>query len=269
MSDRDAHLLAILRIGHEVSRRGSGVSIRDALKQTAYMAYRPTFKASDLRPLLLTDPTLVEDWLAYSEDKRTKGGWYARSSGEIGQVSNPASRVAYATIQEAIAEFVVRELDYWAEPDDFPPGWNKTVSDVIAESKESGRSIGPPETEWARAYERSLLRPWARFPLDGEVYETLDDTRVRFLTHWRAPFTGGGDGVLPRGTRIRVKVLDWIREPIGVYAEPLDGPRIESLLVSEADRTNPKYGGFSLSVSTADLNKLFRLVPSGNAAEVG
>ena len=87
-----------------------------------------------------------------------------------------------------------------------------------------------------------------------------EDTRIKFLTHWRAPFTGGGESTLPKGTQVRVKIPDWIREPIGVYADPIDVPRIERLLVSEDDRTNAKYGGFSLSISTADLNKQFRLV---------
>jgi hypothetical protein len=265
MSDRDARLMAILRIGGDASLRGAGVSIRDALRHTGYLGYRSTFKASDLRPLLAADPALIEDWLAYSEDKRVSGGWYVRRTGEIGQVSNPVSRVTYSSIDEAIAEFVVRELDYWVEPDEFPPGWTKTIADLAAELKESRRPMGPPETEWARAYERSLLRPWARFPLDGEVYEALEDTPVGFLTHWRAPFTGGGDGILPKGTRVRVKVFDWIREPISVYADPLDGPRIESLLVSEEDRNTAKYDGFSLSIPTADLNKLFRLVPGEQA----
>jgi hypothetical protein len=146
------------------------------------------------------------------------------------------------------------------EPDDFPPGWTKRISDLIAESREKRRPIGPPETEWARAYERSLLRPWARFPLDGEVYEAIDDTPVNFLTHWHGPFTGGGSGILPKGRRVRVKVFDWIREPISVYADPVDGPEIERLLVPEDDRKKAKYGGFSLSIPTADLNKLFHLV---------
>lgn len=139
------------------------------------------------------------------------GGWYILRSGELGQVSRPASRITYSTIEEAVAEFVVRELDYWMEPDEFPPGWNKTLSVLIAELTESRRPIGPPETEWARAYERSLLRPWARFPVDGEVYETLEDTPIKFLTHWRAPFTDGGEGILPKGTQVRVKIPDWIR----------------------------------------------------------
>jgi hypothetical protein len=260
MSDRDAQLIPILRIGRDVSLRGGGVSIRDALKRVSYVGYRATFKAKDLLPLIAADPSLIEEWLAYSEDKRTSGGWYILRSGELGQVSRPASRITYSTIEEAVAEFVVRELDYWMEPDEFPPGWNKTLSVLIAELTESRRPIGPPETEWARAYERSLLRPWARFPVDGEVYETLEDTPIKFLTHWRAPFTDGGEGTLPKGTQVRVKIPDWIREPIGVSADPLDVPRIERLLVSEDDRKNAKYGGFSLSISTAELNRRFRLV---------
>src|SRR5580704_10467501 len=103
-----------------------------------------------------------------------------------------------------------------------------------------------------------LLRPWARSPLDGDVYEALEDTPIKFLTHWRAPFTGGGEGTLPKGTRVRVKVYDWIRAPISVSADPVDAPQIEGLLVSEDDRKNAKYGGFSLSIPTSDLNKLFR-----------
>ena len=143
--------------------------------------------------------------------------------------------------------------------DEFPSGWHKTVADLFAEAKESRRPVGPPETEWALAYERSLLRPWARFPLDGEIYEALDDTPVEYLTHWSAPFTGGGSGVIPKGTRVRVQVADFNPEPVSVYAAPLARDVIERLLVPESTRKAPKYGGFSLSISTADLNRLFRL----------
>lgn len=39
---------------------------------------------------------------------------------------------------------------------------------------------------------------------DGECFELAEDLTVSFTTQWRAPFTGGGEGVLPRGTRVRV-----------------------------------------------------------------
>lgn len=145
-------------------------------------------------------------------------------------------------------------------PDDFPAGWHKTLTELLQEAQEARRPVGPPETEWARSYERSLLRPWARFPLNGDTYEALEDTPVRYLTHWRAPFTDGGSGMLPKGTRVRVEVFDTMPEPIGVYAQPLDRDAIERLLVPETVRQTPKYGGFSLSISTADLNRRFRLI---------
>ena len=97
----------------------------------------------------------------------------------------------HACMSEAVSEFVVRELHHWTFPDEFPPGWNTTLADLFADSKESRSPIGPTETEWARSYERSLLRSWARFPLDGDVYEAVEDTAVKFLTHWLAPFTDG------------------------------------------------------------------------------
>jgi hypothetical protein len=257
MSDRDVQLQAILRIPRDFLQERDGVSIREALKRVGYVGYRPTFRAKDLGPIVAANPTLIEDWLTYSEGKSGPEGWYVLKSGEIGQAARPASRVTYSSLQEAIPEFVVRELDYWIEPDEFPAGWNKTISDLM---KDPSRPVGPPETEWAVAYERSLLRDWARFPLDGEVYESLEDTPVRFLTHWLEPFTGGGAGVLPKGTKIRVNVFDWIREPVRVYAVPVDAPRIERLLISQADRKSAKYSGFSLSVGTADLNRVFRIV---------
>jgi hypothetical protein len=260
MHDRNAKLMAILRIGHDASLRGDEISIYDALVRVHYLAYRLTFKASDLRALIDTHPELVEQWLAYSEDKRTSGGWYALRSGEIGQALKPESRITYSCMSEAVSEFVVRELDHWTFPDEFPPGWNKTIADLFAHSNESRSPIAPPEMEWARSYERSLLRSWARFPVDGDVYEAVEDMPIKFLTHWRSPFTGGGSGTLPKGTRVRVKVPDWMREPVGVNADPFDAERIERTLISEADRNNAKYGGYSLSISTAELNKCFRLV---------
>jgi hypothetical protein len=148
--------------------------------------------------------------------------------------------------------------------DDFPAGWHKTIDDLLAEVKELRTPVGPPETEWAVAYERSLLRPWARFPLNGDVYEAIDDTPVSFMTHWFGPFTDGGDGVLPKGTRVRVQVFDFMPEPVSVYADPLDRTVIERLLVPESIRNAHKYGGFSLSVPTADLNRRFRLISIGS-----
>ena len=120
------------------------------------------------------------------------------------------------------------------------------------------RTVSGEELEWARQYERSQLRPWARFPRDGEIFEALSDLKIDYLTHWAAPFTGGGSCVIRKGTRIRVSVPVFDQEPIGIHAAPLDAA-LEKEIVPEAERNAGKYGGYSLFVKTAQLNKDFRL----------
>jgi len=114
MTDRSTHLLGVLRIGHETLTRGAGLSLREALSRTDYRNSRDSFGPADLRHLLRANGGLSEEWIAYSEDKRTNGGWYLLRSGEIGRVSDPGSRMRFESLDEAVAEYVVRELDFWA-----------------------------------------------------------------------------------------------------------------------------------------------------------
>jgi hypothetical protein len=114
MTTTDFRLIAILRIAQQVSGGEGATSIEDALVHAGYAAYRPSFDAADVRALLEAHPSLLEQWLAYSEDKRTDKGWYVLRDGEIGQVTKPTAQRSYATIDEAVAQFVVRELDFWA-----------------------------------------------------------------------------------------------------------------------------------------------------------
>jgi hypothetical protein len=137
-----------------------------------------------------------------------------------------------------------------------PPGWSKTLADLLAEN----RNLSGEEIEWARTFEREQLRSWARFPRPGEVYELIGDSEISYVTHWRAPFTGGGKGMLQKGTRIRVSGGTGDLEPIGVYADPIDKPRVEAELIPEADRLGETYAGFSLFIRTTELNRLFHLV---------
>jgi hypothetical protein len=82
--------------------------------QTKYRDLRSAFGPKKLIPLIGGDLSLVEQWLAYSEDKRTNGGWYVTRRGEIGRVGMPETQIRYSSIVEAIAEYVVLELDFWA-----------------------------------------------------------------------------------------------------------------------------------------------------------
>ncbi|MDX2050742.1 MAG: hypothetical protein SFV15_00005 [Polyangiaceae bacterium] len=109
-----SELLAILSIGHDTSMRGEGISLREALARTHYAALRADFAAADLLPLLSANHALIQQWVAYSEDKRTSGGWYLTGAGEIGTVEAPRGKGHFGCLEEAVAEYVLRELDFWA-----------------------------------------------------------------------------------------------------------------------------------------------------------
>jgi len=104
----------LLRIAHATSMRGAGLSMREALRRARFSERRPSFDAADLRLLLEADPELSEAWFGYSEDKRTNGGWYILRSGEVGRVDDPQARLQFASLVEAVSEYIVRELDFWA-----------------------------------------------------------------------------------------------------------------------------------------------------------
>ncbi|MGD9332806.1 MAG: hypothetical protein PVJ53_15950 [Desulfobacterales bacterium] len=114
VKDREAQLMGILKIGHETSIRGEGISLAEALERTGYKSLRKTFAQNDLTAIILKHPEITSEWLAYSEDKRTGGGWYILAKGEIGQIDNPESIKHFDAIEEAVSEYVVRELDFWS-----------------------------------------------------------------------------------------------------------------------------------------------------------
>jgi hypothetical protein len=141
---------------------------------------------------------------------------------------------------------------------DVPFGWTKTTHDL---SPDKVWSVD--ELRWAHDFERSLLRTWARFPKSGDVYVALKDIRVRYVTHWRQPYTGGGTGTLRRGTRVRVDVFEFNPEPVSVRVEPLARALVESQLIDPRERATAGYNGFSLTIRTEELNRLFELTASG------
>ena len=112
---RKEELLHILKIGHETSMRGEGISLVEALNRNRYKEVRASFNSTDLLPIIQEYPELVFQWVMYSEDKRTSGGYYLLESGVIGQVDPVFSAERFDSLQKAVAEYVIRELDFWAK----------------------------------------------------------------------------------------------------------------------------------------------------------
>lgn len=111
---REKELLRILRIGHATSVRGESISLKEALSKPHYCELRPNFDSEDLVPLIQKQRKLIEEWWSYSEDKRTSGGWYLTRGGEVGRNDNCEERMQYGSPGQAVANYVVRELDFWA-----------------------------------------------------------------------------------------------------------------------------------------------------------
>ena len=138
---------------------------------------------------------------------------------------------------------------------DYPKDWKKTLEELFEED----RDIPSEEIQWARAYEKEMLRNNVRFPLNGEIFEAIEDVKISYLTQWRAPFTGGEDFIIKKGTRIKVEVEEYEAEPILVYATALEHEKLEKEIIPEKDRTNSKYAGYYLSVKTKTLDQSFQL----------
>jgi hypothetical protein len=88
----------------------------------------------------------------------------------------------------------------------------------------------------------------------GERYRTLRDLEVGVLTHYRAPFTGGGRAILPAGEIFTVA----IDPPAHAVAASCDPQRYEALhekLVSEEDRGGHNYSGYSLVVEFDSIER--------------
>jgi hypothetical protein len=115
MSLSEAEVLAVLSIGHDTSMRGEGVSMSEALERIDYPTLRARIVPGELLSMLNARPNLVQQWLAYSEDKRTEAGWYVTSAGEIGTVVTPPAKLKFSSLEEAVAAYVLRELDFWAD----------------------------------------------------------------------------------------------------------------------------------------------------------
>jgi hypothetical protein len=115
------------------------------------------------------------------------------------------------------------------------------------------------EVERLNNYRRRLLPPDTRFPQQGDEYEALKEVKIRYQTHWRAPYTGGAKAPIKKGERIFIK---WVTgsQPLAATAIGENHEALESRMVSLEQRQAERYDGFSLQVTTRDLNSKFKLL---------
>jgi hypothetical protein len=100
-------LQEILNVANAVSSRGKGISMHQALSQLEYKKIRAEVSSEKLVPMIEKSPSIIEDWILFSEDKRTEGG-YALEREEIEQHS--AKEQAEITVN-----YILKELDFWVK----------------------------------------------------------------------------------------------------------------------------------------------------------
>ncbi len=67
-------------------RRPGAESLRALIEASSYRAVRPELDVARIERVVDSDPRLVDDWLGFSEDKRTSGGWAFYADEENGWV---------------------------------------------------------------------------------------------------------------------------------------------------------------------------------------
>lgn len=92
-------------------RQLGGKSLHQLIAESGYWEMSDQLSAVAIERCLRQSPELVDDWLGYSADKRTSGGWYFVDEGAhfvVGQIQG--QRLVFADPLVACAEFILREV---------------------------------------------------------------------------------------------------------------------------------------------------------------
>ena len=93
--------------------RRSGKSVHRLVEESGIHAELHQFTERAILDVLRSAPELVADWLGYSQDKRTSGGWYLIEEDNnryvVGAIDG--ERVGFDDANAACASFIIREFD--------------------------------------------------------------------------------------------------------------------------------------------------------------
>jgi len=88
----------------------------------------------------------------------------------------------------------------------------------------------------------------------GQHYLIKEPVEVIALTHWRAPFTGGYNVVLPAGEVVEID-HDPVPGATAVGCTPIRYAELEVAFIPAKDRKADNYGGYSLTIPLAVIQQ--------------
>jgi hypothetical protein len=93
-------------------------SIYDLLKDSGYFEVNDQIQENDIADVLSQNPDLIEQWLIWSEDKRTISGWYFTEDKKTGKYvvsfypsKSGLEKLEFSDKRLACAAFIKREIE--------------------------------------------------------------------------------------------------------------------------------------------------------------
>jgi len=118
-------VVKVCSIPADFHRRGD-VSVVYLLEESGYDAIRDAITVPILQQHLQAQPSLIDDWAGYSEDKRCSSGWYfddtCYSTGYFSAEAGQSREQVFAERTQACAEFIKHELASIRENPSFGSG---------------------------------------------------------------------------------------------------------------------------------------------------
>lgn len=93
------------------------VPFSQLLRDSGYTEIGDQVSEADIAAGLAQAPRCILDWMEYSSDKRSSGGWYVTELPdqryEVGHLSSGApTRITFANNVAAVAAFIKREIEF-------------------------------------------------------------------------------------------------------------------------------------------------------------
>ncbi|RBP40339.1 hypothetical protein DES53_10845 [Roseimicrobium gellanilyticum] len=94
-------------------------SLKALIDRSGYRMHRQEITKDAIEEHVRANQQLIDEWLRYSEDKRTSGGWYLDVRGPfvVGALRT-GERKQFDDRAEACAAFIKNEVETWASVDD-------------------------------------------------------------------------------------------------------------------------------------------------------
>ena len=106
----------------------SSVSVHTLLRESGYFEHYKNISEDVIHNALADHPELIQEWMQFSEDKRTCAGWYVTQDTKgqygVGRISENAVddtwKIEYARAIDACTAFIMREIEDIRQNSDEP-----------------------------------------------------------------------------------------------------------------------------------------------------